>query len=44
MSVKMQTTCTKTKRPYVALLFPGNGFGPFLRSLIKDASTSQAIK
>ncbi|VAH12908.1 unnamed protein product [Triticum turgidum subsp. durum] len=33
MSVKMQTTCTWTERPYEALLFPGIGFGPFLRSL-----------
>ncbi|KAF7089566.1 hypothetical protein CFC21_092514 [Triticum aestivum] len=33
MSVKMQTTSTWTKRPYEALLFPGIGFGPFLRSL-----------
>ncbi|PVH62679.1 hypothetical protein PAHAL_3G366000 [Panicum hallii] len=33
MSVKMRTTCTWTERPYEALLFPGIGFGPFLRSL-----------
>ncbi|CAN6453905.1 unnamed protein product [Victoria cruziana] len=33
MSVKMQTTCTWTERPYEALLFPGIGFGPFLHSL-----------
>ncbi|KAK8963436.1 hypothetical protein KSP40_PGU010206 [Platanthera guangdongensis] len=33
MSVKMQTTCTWTERPYEALLLPGIGFGPFLRSL-----------
>uniref|UniRef100_A0A3B6PP00 Uncharacterized protein n=1 Tax=Triticum aestivum TaxID=4565 RepID=A0A3B6PP00_WHEAT len=33
MSVKMRTTCTRTERPYEALLFPGIGFGPFLRSL-----------
>ncbi|KAH0746363.1 hypothetical protein KY285_008020 [Solanum tuberosum] len=33
MSVKMRTTCTWTERPYEASLFPGIGFGPFLRSL-----------
>ncbi|KAF6985692.1 hypothetical protein CFC21_003519 [Triticum aestivum] len=33
MSVKMRTTCTWTERPYEDLLFPGIGFGPFLRSL-----------
>ncbi|KAK8478170.1 hypothetical protein V6N11_059485 [Hibiscus sabdariffa] len=33
MSVKMQTTRTWTERPYEALLFPGIGFGLFLRSL-----------
>nr|ACG28338.1 hypothetical protein [Zea mays] len=33
MSVKMRTTCTWTERPYEALLFPGIGFGLFLRSL-----------
>ncbi|PUZ41156.1 hypothetical protein GQ55_9G481200 [Panicum hallii var. hallii] len=33
MSVKMRTTCTWIERPYEALLFPGIGFGPFLRSL-----------
>ncbi|KAF7001005.1 hypothetical protein CFC21_016759 [Triticum aestivum] len=33
MSVKMRTTCTWTERPYEALLFPGIGFGPSLRSL-----------
>ncbi|KAF7015733.1 hypothetical protein CFC21_067809 [Triticum aestivum] len=33
MSVKMRTTCTWTERPYEALLFPGIGLGPFLRSL-----------
>ncbi|KAK8961033.1 hypothetical protein KSP40_PGU017580 [Platanthera guangdongensis] len=33
MSVKMRTTCTWTERPYEALLLPGIGFGPFLRSL-----------
>ncbi|GMY39413.1 hypothetical protein FCV25MIE_34657 [Fagus crenata] len=33
MSVKMLTTCTWTERPYEASLFPGIGFGPFLRSL-----------
>nr|GLL19465.1 hypothetical protein Ahy_B07g087106 [Ipomoea trifida] len=33
MSVKMQTTCTWTERPYEASLFPGIGCGPFLRSL-----------
>ncbi|KAF6994964.1 hypothetical protein CFC21_011555 [Triticum aestivum] len=33
MSVKIRTTCTWTERPYEALLFPGIGFGPFLRSL-----------
>ncbi|KAG9438512.1 hypothetical protein H6P81_021545 [Aristolochia fimbriata] len=30
---RMRTTCTWTERPYEALLFPGIGFGPFLRSL-----------
>ncbi|KAI4990004.1 hypothetical protein ZWY2020_038367, partial [Hordeum vulgare] len=29
----LRTTCTWTERPYEALLFPGIGFGPFLRSL-----------
>ncbi|KAG2596576.1 hypothetical protein PVAP13_5KG170014 [Panicum virgatum] len=29
----MRTTCTWTERPYEALLFPGIGFGPFLRIL-----------
>ncbi|KAD7116982.1 hypothetical protein E3N88_04250 [Mikania micrantha] len=29
----MRTTCTWTERPYEASLFPGIGFGPFLRSL-----------
>ncbi|XXG79815.1 hypothetical protein AAC387_Pa09g0807 [Persea americana] len=33
MSVMMRTTCTWTERPYEALLLPGIGFGPFLRSL-----------
>ncbi|KAI3515180.1 hypothetical protein L1887_13942 [Cichorium endivia] len=33
MSVKMRTTCTWTERPYEASLFPGIGFGLFLRSL-----------
>ncbi|KAL4190814.1 hypothetical protein AMTRI_Chr07g26590 [Amborella trichopoda] len=33
MFVKMRTTYTSTERPYEALLFPGIGFGPFLRSL-----------
>jgi hypothetical protein len=33
MSVKMRTTCTWTERPIEASLFPGIGFGPFLRSL-----------
>ncbi|KAK8309114.1 hypothetical protein V6Z11_D02G106200 [Gossypium hirsutum] len=33
MSVKMRTTRTWTKRPYEASLFPGIGFGLFLRSL-----------
>ncbi|XLV01289.1 hypothetical protein S245_015626 [Arachis hypogaea] len=33
MSVKMQTTSTWTKRPYEASMFPGIGFGLFLRSL-----------
>ncbi|KAG5612715.1 hypothetical protein H5410_023996 [Solanum commersonii] len=33
MSVKMQTTCTWTKRPFEASLFPEIDFGPFLRSL-----------
>ncbi|KAK3153087.1 hypothetical protein QOZ80_2BG0167470 [Eleusine coracana subsp. coracana] len=33
MSMKMRTTCTRTERPYEALLYPGIGFGPFLRSL-----------
>ncbi|CAA0829406.1 Unknown protein [Striga hermonthica] len=28
-----KTTCTSTERPYEALLLPGIGFGPFLRSL-----------
>ncbi|KAI4996871.1 hypothetical protein ZWY2020_052213 [Hordeum vulgare] len=32
MSMKMRTTYTWTERPYEALLFPGIGFGPFLRS------------
>ncbi|KAF4360954.1 hypothetical protein F8388_016763 [Cannabis sativa] len=35
MSLKIQTTCTWTKRPYEASLFPGIGFGLFLRSLGK---------
>ncbi|KAK9188252.1 hypothetical protein WN944_019653 [Citrus x changshan-huyou] len=30
---KMRTTCTWTERPYEASLFPGIGFGLFLRSL-----------
>ncbi|KAF3614361.1 Photosystem I assembly protein Ycf4 [Capsicum annuum] len=30
---QLNTTCTWTERPYEALLFPGIGFGPFLRSL-----------
>ncbi|GMY24777.1 cytochrome oxidase subunit 1 [Fagus crenata] len=29
----MRTTCTWIERPYEASLFPGIGFGPFLRSL-----------
>ncbi|OIW19918.1 hypothetical protein TanjilG_28897 [Lupinus angustifolius] len=33
MSVKMRTTYTWTERPYEASLFPGIGFGIFLRSL-----------
>ncbi|KAG4109416.1 hypothetical protein ERO13_1Z049792v2 [Gossypium hirsutum] len=33
MSVKMRTTRTWTERPYEASLFPGIGFGLFLRSL-----------
>ncbi|KAK4275962.1 hypothetical protein QN277_018970 [Acacia crassicarpa] len=33
MFMKMRTTCTWTKRPYEASLFPGIGFGPFLRNL-----------
>ncbi|TKY50927.1 hypothetical protein E2542_SST22434 [Spatholobus suberectus] len=33
MFVKMRTTCTWTERPYEASLFPGIGFGLFLRSL-----------
>ncbi|PUZ39801.1 hypothetical protein GQ55_9G370800 [Panicum hallii var. hallii] len=33
MSMKMRTTWTWTERPFEALLFPGIGFGPFLRSL-----------
>jgi hypothetical protein len=33
MSVKMRTTCTWTERFYEASLFPGIGFGSFLRSL-----------
>ncbi|RYR38854.1 hypothetical protein Ahy_A09g044117 [Arachis hypogaea] len=33
MSVKMRTTSTWTERPYEASLFPGIGFGLFLRSL-----------
>ncbi|KAJ8444259.1 hypothetical protein Cgig2_024585 [Carnegiea gigantea] len=33
MSVKMQTTCTWTERPYEASLFPGIDFEPFLHSL-----------
>ncbi|KAB2040708.1 hypothetical protein ES319_D02G102300v1 [Gossypium barbadense] len=33
MSVKMRTTHTWTKGPYEASLFPGIGFGLFLRSL-----------
>ncbi|GKB20521.1 hypothetical protein Tco_0854444 [Tanacetum coccineum] len=33
MSVKMRTTCTWTEIPYEASLFPGIGFGLFLRSL-----------
>lgn len=31
MSVKMQVTYTKTKRPYATSMFPGIGFEPFLR-------------
>ncbi|GJT10881.1 hypothetical protein Tco_0857923 [Tanacetum coccineum] len=31
--VKMRTTCTWTERPYEASLFPGIGFGLFLRIL-----------
>ncbi|KAL8196676.1 hypothetical protein R6Q57_024607, partial [Mikania cordata] len=33
MSVKMRTTSTWTERPIEASLFPGIGFGLFLRSL-----------
>ncbi|TYJ49668.1 hypothetical protein E1A91_A01G150900v1 [Gossypium mustelinum] len=33
MSMKTRTTCTWTERPYEASLFPGIGFGLFLRSL-----------
>ncbi|KAK8309115.1 hypothetical protein V6Z11_D02G106300 [Gossypium hirsutum] len=33
MSVKMRTTRTWIERPYEASLFPGIGFGLFLRSL-----------
>ncbi|TYI23281.1 hypothetical protein ES332_A06G153900v1 [Gossypium tomentosum] len=33
MSVKIRTTRTWTRKPYEASLFPGIGFGLFLRSL-----------